>query len=736
MNPILLLVFLSLLTYDNSSFAKDDISLPTGFRLETVASDLGLATGFSFADGNRIFVTTKDGIVLVVQDGVLQAEPFIDLTDIVNDAGDRGLTDIAVHPDFPAKPYIFVAYVYDPPELAGLGGLGAPDTRGRRVSRLTRYTANANENYNKVVPGSELHIVGANSLFDTMGTPNLTRDEGEVACMESGTFIADCLPSDDYSHVVGSLLFAKDGSLYVGNGDGATVAPTPIPLTLRSLDIDSMAGKILRVNPETGQGYADNPFYDGDPNSNRSKVINYGLRNPYGFTIDPISNSLFMADTGWTSWEELNEGRGKNFGWPCFEGGSGSSNRQPVYAGVCSSYLESQYNVTPALFAYKHGNKGGAITGVEIYQGENYPKKYKGAVFFNDFVRSEVTVVTLSDGQFQAANSFASEWPGISKIRRGPDENLYFMDIFSGTLSRLAYGVDASQQPIAKIEATPYYGELPLQVSFSALASHDPTGRPLSYYWTFGDGGDSDLAAPQYVYQTLGDFQVTLEVTNSVGLKSNAEFTVYAGKAPPQIEFVSPSLNDHYKSGEEVVFEASVNINGANIDSSQVKIVWSAMVSEGLEENISLELESDFQGRFVFPELREDAHVSLCLLATLPDALAAERCLLLEPLLAKVTLDSNPSGLRLSLNDQEILTPHSKMLHVGSRLTVTANDNKGYTFDSWSNSQSKTQSINVSEAGATITAIFTKSGGGSGAFGISFLLILLGWLAPRKRVVR
>lgn len=732
MNPILLLVFLFLLTYDKFSVANEDISLPTGFRLETVVSDLGLATGFSFADGNRIFVTTKDGMVRVVQDGVLQAEPFIDLTSIVNDAGDRGLTDVAVHPDFPGKPYIFVAYVYDPPELAGLSGLGSPDARGRRVSRITRYTANAQESFNKVVPGSELHMVGANSRFDTMGTPNLIRDEGEVACMEGDSFMADCLPSDDYSHVIGSLLFANDGSLYVGNGDGATVASSPLPLTLRSLELDSMAGKILRVNPETGHGYADNPFYDGDPNSNRSKVINYGLRNPYGFTIDPISNSLFMADTGWTSWEELNEGRGRNFGWPCFEGGSGSSNRQPVYAGVCSSYLESQHSVTPALFAYNHENKGGAITGVEIYQGDSYPQQYKGAIFFNDFVRSEVTVVTLSDGQFQGVNSFAAEWPGISKIRRGPDENLYFMDIFSGTLSRLAYGVDASQQPIAKIEATPYYGELPLQVNFSASASHDPSGRALSYYWTFGDGEDSDLAAPQHVYQTAGDFQVTLEITNSVGLKSNAELTVFAGKTPPQIEFVRPSLNDHYKSGEDVVFEASVSLNGADIDSSQVKVVWSATVSEGLEKNISLDLESDFQGRFLFPELHKGTHISLCLLVTMADALTAERCILLGPLLAKVSLDSRPSGLKLSLNDQEVVAPHSDMLHVGSSVTVTANDNKGYSFGSWSNDKSKKQTLIVSESGVTITAVFAKSGG-SGALGLGLVLILLGRSKQRMR---
>jgi len=72
------------------------------------------------------------------------------------------------------------------------------------------------------------------------------------------------------------------------------------------------------------QGLSDNPFYDGDPNFNRSKVYQSGLRNPFRISADPLTGQLYVGDVGWGWWEEINAGpAGVIFVWPFFGGGNG-----------------------------------------------------------------------------------------------------------------------------------------------------------------------------------------------------------------------------------------------------------------------------------------------------------------------------------------------------------------------------------------------------------------------------
>ncbi|MEM9987396.1 MAG: PKD domain-containing protein, partial [Bacteroidota bacterium] len=92
-------------------------------------------------------------------------------------------------------------------------------------------------------------------------------------------------------------------------------------------------GKILRIDPETGQGLPSNPFYDRQaPDAPRSKVWSLGLRNPFRFSVAPESGShavedgepgvFYIGDVGLWHWEEVNvaDGPGLNFGWPAYEG--------------------------------------------------------------------------------------------------------------------------------------------------------------------------------------------------------------------------------------------------------------------------------------------------------------------------------------------------------------------------------------------------------------------------------
>jgi glucose/arabinose dehydrogenase len=85
--------------------------------------------------------------------------------------------------------------------------------------------------------------------------------------------------------------------------------------SVKVLKDGNLSAKLLRINPITGAGLADNPFFNGNANANQSKVYQYGFRNPFRFSIDPRSGKIYVGDVGWTNWEEINAGAaGANFG--------------------------------------------------------------------------------------------------------------------------------------------------------------------------------------------------------------------------------------------------------------------------------------------------------------------------------------------------------------------------------------------------------------------------------------
>ncbi|MDP3387078.1 MAG: PQQ-dependent sugar dehydrogenase [Eubacteriales bacterium] len=122
-------------------------------------------------------------------------------------------------------------------------------------------------------------------------------------------YILDEIPGARF-HNGGRLKFGPDEKLYITTGDAQD--------SNLSQDINSLAGKILRINPN-GTIPEDNPFED-------SPVFAYGLRNPQGLSWHPVSGELFASDHGPNSQDEINLILpGKNYGWPivtCLEGDS------------------------------------------------------------------------------------------------------------------------------------------------------------------------------------------------------------------------------------------------------------------------------------------------------------------------------------------------------------------------------------------------------------------------------
>ncbi len=420
------------------------IVLPEGFVDEAFISAIpGQVTGFEFADTGRVFLSEKAGIIRVAVNGTVLAEPFLDISDIVNDRVDRGMMDLALHPQFPATPYVYVLYAFDPPELVtnGFTGPGRQDGSGNRVARLVRYTADATKNFNVALPGSERILMGSNSTFDNIGEPEGRFDTRIPSCGPIGNPTQDCLPADELSHTVGAVAFAPDGSLYVTNGDGASYQSVE-ELSFMSLDIDSMRGKIFRIDAQTGGGLASNPHFDGNPQSNRSKVIAHGLRNPYSLAIHPETGEPFVGDVGFEYFEEINGGFNQNFGWPCYLGATATSIRQrsPFFEdlALCQSYYQSSDVIAEPLVSWPWNGGAAAMAG-DFYTGSQFPANYQGKLFYADFVQGWMRYVDISDRANVQSTDFATEVPPLTQITTGADGALYYASIVTNDIRRIRF---------------------------------------------------------------------------------------------------------------------------------------------------------------------------------------------------------------------------------------------------------------------------------------------------------
>jgi hypothetical protein len=418
-------------------------------------------------DGRYLFTANKGGVVGVVENG--NYRDILDLRDQVNRAADRGLIGIAVHPDFFNQPYIYLSYTYDPPEIASLSDFAAPDGFGNRPSRVVKVKVDPDTL--AVDPDSLEVILGSNSTFEFFDAS--VDSTGDISIPASGVFdedsllpgvdydkgfqdndprrdgvqnynLRDYLATDSRSHSIGAVRFGPDGYLYVANGDG-TSYNFPDDRTVRVQDPSNLSGKILRIDPMTGAGISSNPFYDGNPDSNLSKVFYYGLRNPFRFSFDPISGLPVVGDVGWFTAEEVNTGpAGSNFGWPYYEG----LERTPSYRNSASALLFYQNgdvnpgspDTNPAvspLLVSTGPDRLRAILVSDFYDENTF--------LYGDFASGRFFSATLdADRSIDQINPFNDVPPGIVSLRVGPDNLLYGAALGEGLIYRWAPDPDAA----------------------------------------------------------------------------------------------------------------------------------------------------------------------------------------------------------------------------------------------------------------------------------------------------
>ncbi|MEK7762109.1 MAG: PQQ-dependent sugar dehydrogenase [Nitrospirota bacterium] len=344
-----------------SPIEPDQGSLPplppsNDLQLQTISTSLNSPVFMTAPAGDttRLFIVEKGGLIRIFNRNSSSLLPtaFLNLSGLISTAGERGLLGMAFDSNYAANRRFYVLYT---------------NTTGDIV--IARYLRSAPDD----------------NLADSSATVLLTVEH-----------------SAESNHNGGMLAFGPDGCLYAGVGDGGGSGDP----NNNGQTIGTRLGKILRINSDTGGPCNNsNPFFvfGGDA----QLVWSFGLRNPWRFSFDRVTNDLYIGDVGQGAREEINvspapnAGRGLNFGWGVMEG---------TLCFSPASNCDSTGLTLPEL-EYPHVGSGcsGSVTGGYVYRGQAM-RSLSGTYFYADFCLGFVRSFRFQNGQAIEQ----TEWPLLS----------------------------------------------------------------------------------------------------------------------------------------------------------------------------------------------------------------------------------------------------------------------------------------------------------------------------------
>lgn len=429
---------------------------------------------------NRLFAGEKQGRILVFQPdgsgGFLAPTVFADLTSAVDDRDESGLLGMALDPQFLSNRHIFLFYTTNTDQ------------------RLVRWTAN--NSFTAVEPGSELVLLS--------GLPRLTT-----------------------IHKAGDIEFHPndDQTIFIALGDDDQ-GHLPSNGTTRPQDPDTYIGKILRVSKDNGQGLSDNPFWDGNPNSVRSRVWAVGFRNPFRIAFHPtapVPDVLYNSENGdatdrisWVlrgsngEWNgsDLN-GNGFGFLNPTDPNHRILATTPPSLIGIAIADSGPFAPLGPTMYVanWLSGIRRWTLTGANLDTATPIPAD-GGQVFTADIVGTDLL--------FDSDGNLFTAWSN------GGDSQGDFFTIWKVRFS----GVDPPVAAFATSPAPPT-GPAPLAIDFTDQSTA-PGSAIADHQWQFGDGSSSNLPSPSHTYAEPDAYTARLTVRNSEGLQDSHEVLVNA----------------------------------------------------------------------------------------------------------------------------------------------------------------------------------------------------------------
>ena len=388
----------------SSSFAlAAPVLRDPNLKITEIAAGLSGPTTMAFIGTDDILLLQKnDGKVFRIISGVVQSPAVLDVN--VDNASERGLLGIALHPNFPATPFV---YLYFTESSAGTDSSGSP-----AANRVYRYTWN----------GSAL--VSRTLILDLPVTPGPYHDGGFI-------------------------LFGPDAKLYVVIGDlnrdgQLQNFPTgPVP------DDTSV---VFRLNDD-GTIPSDNPFFA--QGGRVAKYYAYGIRNSFGLTFDPLTGKLWMTENGPDAYDEINLVEpGFNSGWETI---LGPDSRDPDNVGNLFQlpgfhYSDPKFSwlntVGPTGIAFLSSTGLGAAYQFDVFVGDINngnlyhfkPNATRDGFVFNGAGLADL--VADNAAEFDEL-IFGQGFNGITDVRVGPDGRLYVVSFVDGKI----YAISSVNNP-------------------------------------------------------------------------------------------------------------------------------------------------------------------------------------------------------------------------------------------------------------------------------------------------
>ncbi|MDI4634907.1 PQQ-dependent sugar dehydrogenase [Pelomonas sp. V22] len=344
-------------------------------QLSTLRSDLQSPWGLAFLPDGQMLVTQKGGSLVRLPASGQGTAVAISGLPAVASAGQGGLLDVAIDPDFASTPWVYLSFS-EPGVGAEAGKAGTSVARGR--------------------------LVGTALLDVTV----IFRQAPKVA--GSG-------------HFGSRLVFGRDKTLFVTLGERQLGSPAQ--------DLAQTLGKVVRINRD-GSLPNDNPAFGVGA---RPGIWSLGHRNPQGAALHPTTGELWVSEHGPQGGDEINIARaGANYGWPIKSYGCnygdpvgdacrlGSGVHAPTYVEPLTYWVPT--SIAPA--------------GLAFYTGPMFPE-WQGQLFSGSLAGQALWRLQLSGNTVTARTAmYADLGERIRDVRQAPDGALLLLTD-SGKLLRI-----------------------------------------------------------------------------------------------------------------------------------------------------------------------------------------------------------------------------------------------------------------------------------------------------------